>query len=1214
MPDRDQLEQAIAAQESLRATLGDAVVEATIAVLREKLAELQEQAAPPEQRKLVSILFADTVASTALSERLDPEDVLEIMDGALRAYTDAVGEYGGTVARLMGDGLLAFFGAPVAREDDALRAVRCGLAIVRAAHQYACTVEERWHEKGFAVRVGINTGLVALGEVGGASGSEWTAMGDAINLAARLQSAAPPDGILISHDTYRHVRGLFEMRTLEPLRLKGKTEPVQGYLVEREKPHTFRVDTRGVEGIQTRMVGREAELVRMQRAFEWAVDESETQIVSIVGEPGVGKSRLLREFDAWVDDRPESVLHFTGRATPEMVRTPYALFRNVFAFRFGIQDSDSAATVWNKLERGIAGFMGQDSARKAHIIGNLLGFDFSASPHLVGEEPHQLTQFGLYYITEFFGKAAEKTPTVMLLDDLHWSDDQSFNLLNQLVRMKRGLRLLIVCIARTALLERRSLPWGDQDEFHTYIELEPLTPDGARELVCDILCRVENTPDSLVETIVTTAEGNPFYVEEVIKMMIEDSVIVKGDETWHIDPSRLQQARIPPTLTGVLQARLDALPPAERTLLQRASVIGRIFWDSAVSFLHAEGEQPVPDLWETLESLKARDLIRAREQTAFAGTQEYIFRHSILREVTYESVLRRLRRVYHAQIADWLIQQSGDRAAEYASLIADHYDRAGQPQRALNYLVRAAELALNISAYREASALAVRALSLLAEEHVEQALLFEAQLKSLLGQAYRSLSDYVQAQQLYAESLKLFEQVGDKPGIVRVLYELGWLLGSIMRQYDEGVAYFQQSLEIARASGDQRGIAWALNGLGAMAHLEGKHAEAIARYQESMTIASAIGDAARTAGALNNLGLVKAELGRYEEARDDLEASLAQFRAAGNRAGIASPLANLGNIFRTLGQHDEARQYLTDALTLYREIGNRAGVASTLYGLGSLARLEGEYEAAKNIFGETVAISREIRYPVGIGSGLEELALIARLQGQYEAAWRYLDESMQIAQGINQPVEIANVLLNQGAVKRAWGDPAAARSLIEKGLAMNRKEGNQRGVARSLYFLGEVELALHDISNATAHYQASLDIYRTFDNRTGIILALGGLGDAAVAQGDFAEARQRLYEAFTAASGVRDTPLTLWILSGIAALLAREGQKERSLEMIGLVLNHYASPQEARNKAEAILKVLQPELNTPPLSAALERGRGLARGADKRRLGLDEHRWVSLLA
>jgi class 3 adenylate cyclase/tetratricopeptide (TPR) repeat protein len=1213
MPDRQQLEQAIAAQESLRVMLGDAVVDATVVILREKLAEL-ELIASPEQRKLVSILFADTVASTALSERLDPEDVLEIMDGALRAYTDAVGEYGGTVARLMGDGLLAFFGAPVAREDDALRAVRCGLAIVRAAHHYASTVEERWSEKGFAVRVGINTGLVALGEVGGASGSEWTAMGDAINLAARLQSAAPSDGILISHDTYRHVRGLFETRTLEPMRLKGKSEPVQGYLVEREKPRTFRVNTRGVEGIQTRMVGREAELLRMQQAFEWTMDESETQIVSIVGEPGVGKSRLLREFDAWVDDRPESVLHFTGRATPEMANIPYALFRNIFTFRFGIQDSDSASTVWNKLERGIAGFMGADSARKAHIIGNLLGFDFSASPHLVGEEPYQLTQFGLYYITEFFGKAAEKTPTVMLLDDMHWADDKSFNLLNQLLRMKRGLRLLIVCIARTALLERRSLPWGDQDDFHTYIELESLTPEGARELVCDILCRVENTPDSLVDTIVTTAEGNPFYVEEVIKMMIEDGVIVKGDEAWHIDASRLQEARIPPTLTGVLQARLDALPPAERTLLQRASVIGRIFWDSAVSFLQAEGEQPVSNLWETLESLKSRDLIRAREQTAFAGTQEYIFRHSILREVTYESVLRRLRRVYHAQAADWLIQQSGDRAGEYAGLIADHFDRSGQPQRALTYLARAAEQALNISAYREASSLAVRALNLLAEEHVEHALLHEAQLKSLLGQAYRSLSDYVQAQNLYQESLALFMKVDDKPGIVRVLYELGWLVGSIMRHYDAGVDYFQRSLKIARSSGDQRGIAWALNGLGAMAHLEGKHAEAITRYEESLSIARMIGDTARTAGALNNLGLVKAELGHYDEARQDLEASLAQFRAVGNRAGVASPLANLGNIFRSQGQHDEARQFFMDALTIYREIGNRSGVASTLYGLGSLARLEGEYESAKNIFGETVSISREIRYPVGIGSGLEELALLARMQGQYEVAWRYLEESLKIAQEIDQPVEIANVLLNQGAVKRAWGEYAAAKTLIEQGLAINREENNQRGVARSLYFLGDVELALHDEANAVLHYQASLDIYRGFDNRTGIILSLGGLGDSAVMRGDFAEARQRLYEAFTAASSVRDTPLTLWILSGIAGLLAQEGQKERSLEMIGLVLNHYASPQEARDKAESVLRGLQPELDTPPLSAALERGRGLAKGADKRRLGLDEQRWVSLLA
>jgi len=439
--ERDQLEQAIAAQEALRPTLGDATVDAVIAVLidaviavlKDRLADLTAQAAS-EQRKLVTILFADTVASTALSSSLDPEDVLELMDGALRAYADQVTLHEGTVARLMGDGLLAFFGAPVGREDDPVRAVRCGLAILRAATDYAREVEARLGFSGFNVRVGINTGLVAVGDVGGVGGSEWTAMGDAINLAARLQGAAQPGTVLISTDTYRHVTGLFETQEQPPLVVKGKTEPLTVYTVQREKPRTFRQTTRGVEGIVTKMVGRGLELKRLQDIFYYTFEESETQVVTIMGEPGVGKSRLMREFDSWLDELPMSVAFFTGRATPEMANTPYSLMRNVFAFRFGIQDSDRASAAREKFERGVMAFLGDDAASRAHYIGNLIGFDFAQSPYIQDEDPAQLTQLGIYYLTEFFGVLGRTAMTVLFLDDIHWADDRSLELINHIVR------------------------------------------------------------------------------------------------------------------------------------------------------------------------------------------------------------------------------------------------------------------------------------------------------------------------------------------------------------------------------------------------------------------------------------------------------------------------------------------------------------------------------------------------------------------------------------------------------------------------------------------------------------------------------------------------------------------------------------------------------------------------------------------------------------
>lgn len=1202
MLEREQLEQAIAAQERLRESMGNALVDATIAILREKLAELAQHETP-EQRKLVSILFADAVSSTAMFEHLDPEDVLEIMDGALEAFTNAVNESEGTVARLMGDGVLAFFGAPIGREDDPVRAVRCGLAIVRAAQAYAFTVEEKWGVAGFAVRVGINTGPVALGEVGGVAGSEWTAMGDAINLAARLQSAAAVGSVLISYDTYRHVRGLFETRTLEPIRVKGKTEPVQVYSVEREKPRTFRSTTRGVEGIETQMVGREDELNKLQSIFSWAVEESETQVVTLMGEPGVGKSRLLREFDAWLDELPESILHFTGRATAEMVNLPYALIRNIFAFRFQINDSDSTTQVREKMEAGISAYMGADSIRKSHYIGYLIGFDFSQSPYLQSEDAQQLTQLGMYYITEFFAAAASDYPTVIFLDDIQWADDKSLDLVNHVVRSKRDLRLLMVCLARPALFERRPPLWNERHEFHTYIELRPLTRTNTRKLALDILCQLRETPDKFLDLIANTADGNPFYVEELIKMMLDDHVIVKGEAEWWIDETKLDDLRIPPTLTGVLQARLDSLPPEERIILQRASVVGRIFWDNAVDALRAEGEQPIENLRESLNALRKRELIRGREQSAFMGTHEYIFKHTILKDVTYESVLRRQRRVYHAQVAEWLVERSGDRINEYIGLIAEHYEKAGLAEKALFYLIRASDRALGISAYREAITLLEKALGVLNEAEVEQRALQEGQIKLQLGQAYRGLSAYTRAKELYEESLLLFNEAKYSEGTVQTLYELGWLTGYVLRRHDEGEQYMQESLAIARSTNNKRGIAWALNGMGAIAHWRGWHSEAIRRYEESLVIAREINDEARIAGALNNLGLVKGELGQYDEAKANLEESLEMCRKTGRRAGITSALSNLGGIARSQGKHAEARRLFNEALAIRKEIGDRAGVAIGLWTLGTLARLEGDYEEARRRFNEGLSISKEIGFPAGIGTNLQELSLVARLQGNYTEARRQLEESLTLARSMDDQNEIAHAMVNLGGVIRLQGNLEEARKLLEEALVINMELANRREVARSLYFLGDAAMMSGTYEEARRFYQDSLAIYREFDSRGGMVLALGGLGHVALYEEDYPAARQHFHEAFTLASKNHDTPLSLWVLSGIAIVLAREGEKERSLELLALVVNHFATPQEARERAAAAITSLQ---NDSPdgMEEALERGRIIARNASKGDPGL----------
>ncbi len=365
----ERLERAMAALEAQRAALGDAVVEAGLAPMRARLATLRTPLA--EQRKLVTVLFADVFGFTALSETMDAEDVNALMDTLWRRLDAIIIAHGGVIDKHTGDAVMALWGVQTAREDDPEQAIRAALSILQPPpSNFQCPTPT------LQIRIGIHTGPVFLGEIG--STREFTAMGDTVNLANRLQSAAPVGGILISHDTYRHVRGVFEVTPQQPLTVKGKREPIRTYVVHRARPRAFRLPTRGVEGVETRMVGREAELQALQDGFRDVFTGRALRVLTVVGEAGIGKSRLLYEFRNWTELQPEAPWLFQGRAGEGMVRLPYALLRDIFAFRFDIRDGDPPAVAREKLERGIVEFMPADpgALEQAHLIGQ-----WRAPPH-----------------------------------------------------------------------------------------------------------------------------------------------------------------------------------------------------------------------------------------------------------------------------------------------------------------------------------------------------------------------------------------------------------------------------------------------------------------------------------------------------------------------------------------------------------------------------------------------------------------------------------------------------------------------------------------------------------------------------------------------------------------------------------------------------------------------------------------------------------------
>jgi ABC-type oligopeptide transport system substrate-binding subunit/class 3 adenylate cyclase len=744
MTEREQLEQAIAQLETQRATLGDGVVDVSIAALHEKLAALERT---PEQRKQATILFADLSGYTAMAETMDAEEVSEVMNALWQQIDATIVEHGGRIDKHTGDGVMAVWGVQEAREDDPEQAIRAALAMQAGLADFKAS-------HNINMRIGLSTGLVLLGTVD--TTGEFSIFGDTVNLASRLEEIAPTGGVLISHDTYRHVRGVFDVLEQDPILVRGKARPVLTYVVQRAKPRAFRLPTRGVAGIETRMVGRDAELLMLQNMFRDAIEDAEVQVVTIVGDAGVGKSRLLYEFEKWIELQPDRVWRFEARATPETEARPYGLIRRMFADRFEILGSDSAAEVRHKFRAGMAAALSSDQAA---LVGQLLGFDFSDTPAVqarLGSE--SFGEMATTLLAQFLRTIAGN-PTVILLEDIHWADDSSLDLLDHLVGTVPNTRLLVICLARPPLFERRP-SWGEGREAHTQINLKPLSRRASRALVGEILQKAEGVPHELRDLIVEGAEGNPFYVEELIKMLIEDSVIVLGDDHWRVELQRLARIHVPPTLTGVLQARLDSLPPKEKMLLQRAAVVGRLFWDTAVAELKAKEGSGLDkeEISLLLEAVRDRELVFRREHSAFAGAEEYIFKHASLRDVTYETVLLNLRRVYHEQVARWLEVAAGKRIGEYLGLIAGHYELAGEGEKAVEYLLRAGDQARLAYACQEASGYYQRALPLLEEQGKSDQM---ARTLMKLGLTYDLSFDFQGSRHAYERGFALWQQTGD---------------------------------------------------------------------------------------------------------------------------------------------------------------------------------------------------------------------------------------------------------------------------------------------------------------------------------------------------------------------------------------------------------------------------------------------------------------------
>ena len=977
MNEREQIEAAIAAQEGLRGTVDDAVVDLTVSALRAQLATLAPTADQDRRRRQATVLFADVQGFTALSERLDAEEVGDVMEDVWDRLDRVIVEHGGRIDKHIGDAVMGLWGADSSREDDPEQAVRAALGLQEAMAQLGA------EELGALVmRVGVSTGTVVLGEV--ATTREFTAMGDTVNVAARLESAAPPGGVLVSHDTYRHVRGVFDVQQLEPLALKGKAQPIVAYRVLRAKPHTFRMATRGVEGVETRLVGRTAELAALQSAFDQVVAAGRLSAVAVVGDAGVGKSRLLYELENWIELLATAVFFLKARATATRQAVPLGLFRDLVAARFGVLDSDSAADVGHKLRDGFAPHLDAD---EAELVGHWLGFDLSAS-HAVGRLRGS-AGFEATCLAHFAGwlrRLATGDPVLVVLEDLHWADPDSLALLAALVERLRDVPVLVVAASRppvTAVVE----------EVATVLRVEPLRSEDAGALVDDVLRHVPEVPDELRSLVTERADGNPFFVEELIKMLIDDGVVEPGEpgEPWSVDVRGLDADSVPSTLTGVLESRLDSLVPGHRAAVQHASVIGRIFWDAAVEAL--DPAVPSPDVASALDAACSRELVYRRDRSAIGGSAEFIFKHALLRDVTYETVLLRDRRRLHAMAAEWLSAHSGERRNEFLEQIAGHHQLAGQPADAAELFALAGDIALGA----ERSAMAARAYGTAAQLWAEAgmlepidvvlrharacnqagdleqtdrlvAALFDAELSPqqecealyIASWSAADRADHALERELLDRALPMAEEVGGIT-LLRVLLGVAW--HAVERgDLEVAEAAMERAAAIDVGGPPPREARRLLSLRSWAASMRGDQATAEAIIHSALAAARASGDLEEETVLVGNLGVVRHLVGdatgsmeAYAEAEGCYQRELAASSRLGLEHARARCLSNLAQVSVRLGSPDDARQYLAEAMSMVLASGRLALLPLCLAIVADLRLADGDVDGALLLLGAIAA-------------------------------------------------------------------------------------------------------------------------------------------------------------------------------------------------------------------------------------------------------------------
>lgn len=1025
--------------------------------IKEKLRQAGIDAAG--QRRNVTVLFADLTNYTKMTQNLEDEGVFELIKRYLQVLAEDVYHYEGVIDKFTGDGLMALFGAPIAYENTAERALRAaldmqaGIAMMRTSFmdEYGMDLQ---------MRIGLNSGSVIVGNVGVEQMMDYTAVGDTVNLASRLETAAAPGTILVSESVYRQTKALFGFKEVPDLKLKGYTGPITAYHVLGLKRTPGSV--RGIEGLHAPMIGRAKELAKLQKASDALQERGQGQLVLIVGEAGIGKSRLTSELKACID--PDFVRVFEGKSLTYRKSISYWIFMDLLRNYLGVTEETPEETVEEKLRERVFALLEANASKTFPYLQRLL------SPGMLGRgiaaqlealDAEHLRQQIFLAIRDLLVAEARQKPLILILEDLHWADDASLELVYFLLDSLQHIPLMIYGItrpyqdgpmkkveerARERLLDRLTL-----------ISLHNLSQRESNQLL-DQLLTIPDFPETVLSQIIQKSAGVPFYLEEILRMLIEGNLIRREGEHWRLVPGvELTSLGVPDTLNDLILTRFDRLDMVCRRVLQATSVIGREFSLPILRLALTDQLQSF-QLQEALEELVSREFIAPQPG---AGADAFTFRHVLVSDAVYGTMLKADRGSLHLRVAQALENLYADRMDGYVEILANHYLRSPQLDQALHYLILAGQKAALDYANEQARQHYVTALGLLPKVAYQPAQAYQIHMG--MGDLLNLGGEYHAARIHYQSAMDAIE-MEDSGLYVNELSDLDRKMGvTFERQGDFDKALTRLTVAIHRLR-------------------EAQPASPLSQ-----------------ARIVNDMGWIYFRRGEIDEAEMYLNLALTQIQGTEHRQLMASVYNRLGGVYFQKEQLDQASEYVRKSLALREELGDIVEMARTYNNLGLLEWKRGRWASALQSFRRSMELNNTLGDVEALIHLQGNISLLLMDQGELGEAEKYLLESLRRADAIGHNFLKGNAYLNLSRYWLAKKDWESAISSANDSLGVFTAMGAQDNLVDTWWCLGEAYFGMSNFNKAQEASQMAMGLLEGRGTKTltptqerGRILRLSG--------------------------------------------------------------------------------------------------------------------------